>query len=330
MRFNGWLRLSAGLVAFLMYGMSYAGSSEESCNQAERNVDLAQRALKDDKVRRFNELLEEALAQCANFDFHMNVATRLDGLDDAGLATKPLASAFSLASDDKQRAQAAVEWARTVFEAGDPQRAYEKVLLAQRLDPDNSSALALRDVVQARIDQPLTEDIRRGWASTVFADFEPPVESAPAQTINDPAIPDGRIATSGGSGFDRATSYEKRVIYTAVHFEFGTTRLDSSTSQSNLETLAASMAAEKNRSGDVRFELVGHSDERGSASLNQRLSDARAQAARNVIVSVLPELAERISATGAGSSRPLIVGARSEEDHQANRRLEVFLLTPRR
>ncbi len=36
-----------------------------------------------------------------------------------------------------------------------------------------------------------------------------------------------------------------------------------------------------------------------------------------------------VSATGWESSTPLIVGARSEEDHQANRRLEVFLLTPR-
>jgi OOP family OmpA-OmpF porin len=98
-------------------------------------------------------------------------------------------------------------------------------------------------------------------------------------------------------------------------------------------TIAASSAATMDRiaeimmaCGPVRMEIQGHTDSQGRESMNQQLSQARAQ-------SVLNELRARrvrtssLAAVGYGESRPIAPND-TEEGREANRRIEFWLIRP--
>lgn len=66
--------------------------------------------------------------------------------------------------------------------------------------------------------------------------------------------------------------------------------------------------------------LEGHTDSRGSTAYNQRLSEQRANAVRDYLVSQKGISADRLTAVGYGESRLKDPG-NSEEAHQSNRRV---------
>jgi outer membrane protein OmpA-like peptidoglycan-associated protein len=76
-----------------------------------------------------------------------------------------------------------------------------------------------------------------------------------------------------------------------------------------------------NSKPNATVSIEGHTDVRGDAAYNQNLSLRRAQAVRSWLTSH-GVAAGRLSATGAGETRPLRSGD-SEADHQANRRVEI-------
>ncbi len=76
-------------------------------------------------------------------------------------------------------------------------------------------------------------------------------------------------------------------------------------------------------------ELSGHTDARGSRSYNQRLSQRRATSARNYIVQQWRIDPARMIAKGYGEDRLMIPGARTDAEHQQNRRVEFTVLRER-
>ncbi|WP_243636024.1 OmpA family protein [Hymenobacter edaphi] len=72
---------------------------------------------------------------------------------------------------------------------------------------------------------------------------------------------------------------------------------------------------------DINIELSSHTDARGKDAFNQTLSQKRAQSAVDYIISKgVP--ATRITAKGYGETKPVIKTAKTEEEHQKNRRTE--------
>lgn len=71
---------------------------------------------------------------------------------------------------------------------------------------------------------------------------------------------------------------------------------------------------------ELRLKLVGHTSSEGDAAFNQRLSEERAQAAVDFLVS-RGIAAERLEAEGKGSSEPI-----DESNPEANRRTEFIIL----
>ncbi|OGX87915.1 hypothetical protein BEN47_10315 [Hymenobacter lapidarius] len=71
----------------------------------------------------------------------------------------------------------------------------------------------------------------------------------------------------------------------------------------------------------ISIELSSHTDQRGKDAYNQKLSQQRAQAAVDYIVSKGIDKA-RITARGYGESRPIVAAPKSEEEYQRNRRTE--------
>lgn len=75
----------------------------------------------------------------------------------------------------------------------------------------------------------------------------------------------------------------------------------------------------------IKIELGSHTDTRGSDIYNMRLSQRRADAAINYIVNKGISR-ERLEARGYGESELLIENAKTEEEHQQNRRTEFKVL----
>ncbi|OON70883.1 OmpA family protein [Hymenobacter sp. CRA2] len=72
---------------------------------------------------------------------------------------------------------------------------------------------------------------------------------------------------------------------------------------------------------DISIELSSHTDSRGKDAFNQTLSQKRAQSAVDYIISKgIPKA--RITAKGYGETAPVIKSAKTEEEHQRNRRTE--------
>ena len=73
-------------------------------------------------------------------------------------------------------------------------------------------------------------------------------------------------------------------------------------------------------------ELSGHTDSRGSRSYNKRLSQRRSNSARNYIIQHWHIPPTRIIAKGYGEDRLVIPNARTEAEHQQNRRVEFTVI----
>lgn len=103
-----------------------------------------------------------------------------------------------------------------------------------------------------------------------------------------------------------------------ITFEPGSDEIDSA-AQGTLDEIAEILR----RCGEIRMEVAGHTDSQGRESMNQQLSQARAEA-------VLDALMERrvltsgLVARGYGESRP-IADNDTEEGREANRRIEFTL-----
>lgn len=76
---------------------------------------------------------------------------------------------------------------------------------------------------------------------------------------------------------------------------------------------------------EIKIELSSHTDTRGSARYNQRLSQKRAESCVNYLIEkgIDPE---RLVAKGYGESKPKIKNARTEEEHQQNRRTSFIVI----
>ncbi|EGV31987.1 OmpA/MotB domain protein [Thiorhodococcus drewsii AZ1] len=75
---------------------------------------------------------------------------------------------------------------------------------------------------------------------------------------------------------------------------------------------------------DLRVRVEGHTDSSGGENLNLSLSKRRAEAVRQALVS-LGVSADRISAEGVGSERPIATNA-TAHGRSLNRRVEIYLL----
>lgn len=86
----------------------------------------------------------------------------------------------------------------------------------------------------------------------------------------------------------------------------------------DLNTLAASM----NTYPNTTIEVVGHTDNTGTAAYNQALSEQRARAVRGILINTVNP--NRVIAYGVGETRPVESNSTSA-GRQANRRVEIFI-----
>ncbi len=106
-----------------------------------------------------------------------------------------------------------------------------------------------------------------------------------------------------------------RFVLDGVHFETGKARLTPD-SFARLDSVVEYMTHKKS----ARIEISGHTDNVGNADQNQKLSEKRAEACRDYLVSKGVERS-RIATVGYGDTRP-IASNETEGGRQQNRRIE--------
>jgi len=106
-----------------------------------------------------------------------------------------------------------------------------------------------------------------------------------------------------------------------VDFETGNARL-----RPESAPLLDAVARELASAPELDIEVEGHTESRGNAAANRRLSQKRAEAVKNYLAQdgIAPE---RIHTLGSGSTRPLVRGRNAEAD-ELNRRIEFRILAP--
>jgi outer membrane protein OmpA-like peptidoglycan-associated protein len=81
------------------------------------------------------------------------------------------------------------------------------------------------------------------------------------------------------------------------------------------------LAKEMQKHPEIKLQIVGHTSAEGDPEVNQKLSEARAQAAVDFLVGHGGIAVERLEAIGKGSSEPL-----DESNLEVNRRTEFIVI----
>ncbi len=110
------------------------------------------------------------------------------------------------------------------------------------------------------------------------------------------------------------TDQAQSVVLQGVSFEFGSDRLTA-----NARDILQQAASALRGQPDLTVELAGHTDNRGSAEFNRRLSQQRAESVRSYLIE-LGIAPERLIARGYGESMPIQDNS-TEEGRERNRRV---------
>lgn len=113
-------------------------------------------------------------------------------------------------------------------------------------------------------------------------------------------------------------------ITVQVHFGYGDHALTEK-GRGQAAEIAGAMAAVCRTFPTARFLLRGHTDARGTAAYNRRLSLKRARSVAAHVSRLEPELGCPVRTEGAGEDEPAAMGD-DEADHARNRRVEVVRL----
>jgi len=149
-----------------------------------------------------------------------------------------------------------------------------------------------------------------------------PPPPPPAQTIERPATPPPPPAP-------RQSEVEKQLVETGsivlqdVYFETAKAVL---LPESEAKLDEAGAALEK--FGALKVEVQGHTDSRGSAAYNRKLSQARAAAVREYLLAHFHLAADNYTAKGYGESQLAVSPEKTDADYAANRRVVLKVLNP--
>ncbi len=106
-----------------------------------------------------------------------------------------------------------------------------------------------------------------------------------------------------------------KIITNDIHFDY-----DNATIRPSSMAIIQSIAEMMEQHPEVRLSVEGHTDASGSSSYNQKLSNVRAIAVRDALVSLKVD-PSRLSAKGFGEDRP-ISSNKTESGKALNRRVE--------
>jgi len=149
-----------------------------------------------------------------------------------------------------------------------------------------------------------------------------PPPPPPAQEIERPVTPPP-APTPPQSEIERQLIETGSIVLRDVYFELNKATLLPE-SQDKLDE--AGQALEK--FGDLKLEVQGHTDSRGTAKYNEKLSRERAAAVRDYLLAHFHLAPDNLTAVGYGESQLVVSPEKSDEDYAMNRRVVLKVLNP--
>ena len=287
---------------------------------------LAERALASDNLASAATSIARAHGEdCRSYALEMRLGEgqEFEGLFEDALTTYD--GAQQSAASRPQQALAVGQYARVLNELGERQDALALLQTARKLDPDAPQwvhDLAF-ELDQALADQPFTRDrVTRSFSTSSMGRLSPgsiqPVQQAAAAVVATTIAETVTASTTEPEQPSSLASLPFRVL-----FKVNSSALDPSEDQTVAEL--AEGLADPELGANKRFWFIGHTDARGDASYNMRLSQARASEVQRRVEALKPELAGRIRTRGMGEEDLLYPNASGEAQHRLNRRVEVLM-----
>lgn len=137
-----------------------------------------------------------------------------------------------------------------------------------------------------------------------------------AQVVEKEDMETGQVSIAN---IDEKIKNEGKEIFHNILFDFGSDQL-----QEKSKEVIKIMADYLNKNKEIKYYIVGHTDNVGKLSNNQELSNKRAKAVVKELISVHRVSESQISAHGVGQLAP-ISSNKTEEGRALNRRVELVL-----
>ncbi|NCC26626.1 MAG: hypothetical protein EOM22_00360 [Gammaproteobacteria bacterium] len=217
-------------------------------------------------------------------------------------------------------------------ELGANDQARDAFLNAYRIAPDaKTTALAMARGGEAAIAEGELADGLTMARSALERYPDAPPSWMEALVLQGDLERSGRIESSRaivqalqGEGNSRAFGVVRRHIDLHIHFAYDRDDVDS-TPEGARQVDELVKAVREIGPIDQHYQLIGHTDLRGTEDYNRALSQRRAVSVKDYVAIRAPEVADRLCALGKGKSSPLHPGD-SEEVHRVNRRVEVRIV----
>jgi outer membrane protein OmpA-like peptidoglycan-associated protein len=138
----------------------------------------------------------------------------------------------------------------------------------------------------------------------------------------EPVLTSSAAALAGlSASSDRYRTLDDGKVALEVNVTFG---FDSAAISSAFDSEIGVAATTLRDNANVRAEVEGHTDSIGDDNYNQRLSERRAMAVRDLLVDEYGVAASQVTAVGRGETMPL-ASNKSAEGRNANRRVDLVL-----
>lgn len=121
----------------------------------------------------------------------------------------------------------------------------------------------------------------------------------------------------GPSPMEQALTDKKKVEVYGIYFDF-----DSSTLKPESEAVFKQIADILTKNPTWKLSVAGHTDDKGESAFNQSLSERRAAAVKNALVTEYKIAPDRLATSGYGASQPIETNT-TVEGRARNRRVEL-------
>ena len=202
-------------------------------------------------------------------------------------------------------------------------------LIGQQVDPDNGDTalysdharylLAVNNGAEGTGGGPGSESTGAAGLAyvAILVGEDGPQVTAFVEVVETKAMEVGKIAVIDAGQMAQTISAGQSVNIYGLVFDFDSAALKPN-SRPTLDEIARLLINQP----DLRLSIVGHTDNQGSPDYNLGLSERRAQSVVTSLTSDYGVAADRLSASGAGLTRP-VTSNETEEGRAKNRRVEL-------
>jgi OOP family OmpA-OmpF porin len=208
---------------------------------------------------------------------------------------------------------------KTLYECADAKcltgTLVDNYLLGQQVDPTNGNSGAHSDHVRYMLAK--TDGDQGATYAAILVSEAGPLITTFVQVVDTKPMEGKKIAVKSSEDMSAAIKAKGSVDIYGILFDFDKDNLKPE-SKETLDQIALLMKGD----GKLKLEIVGHTDSRGRKNYNLDLSKRRAANVVAALVSDYRIAADRLTASGAGDTKPVDTND-SDEGRAKNRRVEL-------